>query len=339
MATIVDVAKAAKVSIAAVSLTLSDPETKRVGAEKRQRILAEAKRLGYTPNVLARGLHRLGTRILGLVVPMRDPIFFNLFIAEVLTGIQQCLIERGYHLIIYSHSDAAGRITSNEIVQSKGTDGLIFINTRVCTPNDIKASIQELNGAQVPFVMINGAQDHPGINYVGVDEQQLGATAAEYLVSQGHQRIAILNGPKSSPSTQLMLRAFRQTLKKRQLSFFPEWSLFGNYDKASTHKAVQDLARLVKRPTALYCTSDQMAPDVYAAARELGIKIPQQLAVLGRGDLVYAQFLQPALTTIRVPMRSMGYEAARVLIEALANRAHEPRRILLQGEVCRRESA
>lgn len=339
MATIIDVAKAAGVSIAAVSITLNDPETKRVGPAKRAKIVAEAKRLGYMPNVLARGLHRLGTRILGLVVPMRDPIFFNLFIAEVLTGIQQCLIERGYHLIIYSHDESEGRITSNELVQSKGTDGLIFINTRLCTPSDIQASIQELHGAQVPFVMINGAQDQSGINYVGVDEKQLGVTAAEYLAAQGHTRIAILNGPRSSPTTQMMLQAFRQTLKQKGLPFLASWNLFGDYQREQTREAIRQLAGLPERPTALYCTSDQMVPDVYEAVRELNLQVPAELAILGRGDLVYAQYLHPPLTTIRVPMRAIGFEAARILIDQLTSRSPEPRRILMQGEICRRASA
>ncbi|MBY0504598.1 MAG: substrate-binding domain-containing protein [Bryobacteraceae bacterium] len=134
-------------------------------------------------------------------------------------------------------------------VQSKGTDGLIFINTRLCTPSDIQASIQELHGAQVPFVMINGAQDQEGINYVGVDERQLGATAAEYLAAQGHRHIAILNGPRSSPTTRMMLQSFRQTLKQKKLPFLPAWNPFGNYQREETRKAIRQLAGLRERPT------------------------------------------------------------------------------------------
>jgi DNA-binding LacI/PurR family transcriptional regulator len=339
MPTIVDVAKAAKVSIAAVSLALSDPKTKRVGSEKRKLILDTARRMGYRPNVLARGLHRLGTRILGLIVPMRDPIFFNLFIAEVLTGIQQCLMERGYHLIIYSHPDGKGRITSNEVIQSKGTDGLIFINTRVCTRRDIRASIRELQGAGVPFVMINGAQDEAGINYVGIDEQQLGVTAAEFFAAQGHSKIGILNGPKASPTSALMLRGFQDGLKRAGLAYRDDWSVFGDYRQDRTREAVRTLLAMNDRPTALFCISDQMAPDVYEEVRAQGARIPDDLAVLGRGDLVYAQYLSPPLTTIRVPMRSIGYEAASILIAQLSARESAPRRVLMQGEIAKRQSA
>jgi DNA-binding LacI/PurR family transcriptional regulator len=337
--TIFDVAKAANVSIAAVSLALSDPKTTRVGPEKRKAILSAAKRLGYTPNVLARGLHRLGTRILGLIVPMRDPIFFNLFIAEVLTGIQQCLIERGYHLIIYSHSDGRGRITSNEVIQSKATDGLIFINTRVCTKRDMRASIRELGQAGIPFVMINGAQEESGINYVGVDERQLGVLAAEFLASQGHRRIGMLSGPRTSPTTALMLGGFQEGLARHGVEWREEWSVFGDYQRDQTRKAVRQILEMKQAPTALFCSSDQMVPDVYEQVREQGASIPGDLAILGRGDLVYAQYLEPPLTTIRVPMRKIGFEAAGLLIDQLVDRRSETRKLLLQGEIVRRGSA
>jgi DNA-binding LacI/PurR family transcriptional regulator len=339
MANIQDVAKAAQVSIASVSLTLSDPATKRVGAEKKKLILETAKRLGYTPNVLARGLHRLGTRILGLVVPMRDPIFFNLSIAEVLSGIQQCLIERGYHLIIYSHAASHGRITENEIIQSKATDGLIFINTRLCTRTDVLASIKELHDASVPFVMINSAQDIADIDYVGVDEERLGVIAAEYLTAAGFRDIGILNGPASSPTTGLILDSFQRTLRRARCPLRKAWSVFGDYERTQTVSAIQSLMSRPDRPRALFCTSDQMAPDVYSALKDLGIKVPRDLAVLSRGDLVYAQYLQPPLTTIRVPMRAVGYEAAKLLIDRLTGQQATPRRILLHGDVVRRQSA
>ncbi len=114
MPTIFDVAEAAGVSIASVSLVLNNPDTPRVGKARRQEIIQIANQLGYKPNMLAKGLRDQGTGIIGMVVPMRDAIFFNPFITEFLSGIQTCLVENHYHLMIYSHDSQRGKITHSE---------------------------------------------------------------------------------------------------------------------------------------------------------------------------------------------------------------------------------
>ena len=127
MPTIHDVARMARISTAAVSLVMNDHNTSRVSAARRRQILKIAEEIGYAPNGLAKALLHGETRIIGLIVPMRDPIFFNYFIAEVLSGIQACLIERGYHLMIYSHGADTGRVTRNELMQSRYVDGVIVV--------------------------------------------------------------------------------------------------------------------------------------------------------------------------------------------------------------------
>jgi LacI family transcriptional regulator len=178
MPNIFDVAEAAGVSIASVSLVMNDPETRRVSSAKRQEILRAARHLGYTPNLLAKGLGNHGTGIIGLVVPMRDAIFFNPFITEFLSGIQTSIVENQYHLMIYSHDSKRGKITHSQIVQSKCADGMIVINTRLCTADDIRGTIHELDAARVPFVMINSYCGGE-INYVGMDYDAIGFSVGE----------------------------------------------------------------------------------------------------------------------------------------------------------------
>jgi DNA-binding LacI/PurR family transcriptional regulator len=185
MATIQDVARLAGVSTASVSLVLNQPETRRVGADKKRRILQAVRSLAYRPNGMARALITRSTQILGLVVPLRDPIFFNSFIAGVLTGIQGVLIERGYHLMVYSHRASSGRITPQQLVETRFVDGVIFINTRMCTGADMEATIAELRAAAIPFVMINTYYGHEAINYVGIDDRQTGHQAARCLLQKG----------------------------------------------------------------------------------------------------------------------------------------------------------
>ena len=151
MSTIHDVARKAKVSIASVSLVMNDPETPRVGATKRTIIQQVAQELGYAPSGIAKALNKGETKILGLVVPLRDPIFFNSFIAQVLSGIQAAIVTRGYHLMIYSHQTNTGQITANELRQSRFADGLIVLNTRMCTKADQENTIAALHLAHIPL--------------------------------------------------------------------------------------------------------------------------------------------------------------------------------------------
>lgn len=340
MPTIFDVAKAANVSIASVSLVLRDPNSGRVGEQKRREILRIAKEMGYTPNLLARGLGKHGTGILGLVVPFSDPkYFFNLTISEILGGIQSCLTERGYHLLVHSHRSDKGRITQSEIIQSKTTDGVIFINTRTTTSADIEATIGELDAARIPFVMINSAQDHPGINYVGVDETETGRRAAEYLLRKGHRTLGMVTGMPHSPTTDLLAGAFQAVLAESGAPVVPEWFVPGQFQEAATREAVRKITKGKRKPAALFCASDLMAPYAYEELRERGLRVPDDVAVLGRGDLMFARFLHPPLTSFAVPYFDVGYRSAELLIGSVKEPGSERKKVLLDAPLVERRSA
>jgi len=337
MATIYDVAKAANVSIAAVSLVMNDPETSRVGAQKRKIILDIATRLGYSPSGLARALSRGSTNILGLVVPMRDTIFFNNFIAEVLAGIQTYVMERGFHLMIYSHSAKSGRITKGELTQSRFVDGVIFLNTRMCSLQDMKDSIEDLNKANIPFVMTNCYAGEDTINYVGVDDFELGRRGAEYLAGLGHERIALISGASKSPMTPQMFSGFKAGLKNADRKFESRFHLYSEYDAQLIHEKIAAWFGQEHPPTAIYCADDQLVPDVYRALSDLQLRIPEDVSILGRGNLPLGTALKPQLTTIAIQPFEMGKKAAELLVEAVQG-GTGTRRIYLEAPLIERES-
>ena len=340
MPTIFDVAKAANVSIASVSLVLRDPNSHRVGDQKRKEILRVAKEMGYRPNLLARGLSKHGTKILGLVVPMADPkFFFNLTISEIMAGIQSCLTEHSYHLLVYSHQSEKGRITQSEIIQSKATDGVIFINTRLTTNSDIAATIGELDAARIPFVMINSAQECEGINYVGVDELKAGQTAAEYLLSRGRRRMGMVTALPGSPTSDLLRRGFSSIVKKGGAEIRKQWIAPGRLEEKATLQAVESIIQQKTRPDAIFCTSDLMAPHVYSALAANGLRVPEDVSVIGRGDLMFARFLTPSLTSLAFPFFEIGYRSADLLIQSLKNPDAKRKRVLLEATLAARESA
>jgi LacI family transcriptional regulator len=337
MPTIFDVAREAGVSTAAVSLVLNDPHTTRVGAVKRKEILRVARKLGYTPNVFAKGLAKRRTGILGLVVPMRDPIFFNHFIAEVLAGIQSFLMERGYHLMIYSHAAKTGKITRSQILESRYVDGLIFFNTRMCAASDITATIDELTSSRVPFVMVNAYYGHDPVNYVGVDDREIGFSAGRYLCAKGHRRIALLDGARRSPVSIPIRDGFRAALDDAGIGD-NELSAYGEFEKNAVHQAVRGWMRRRRPPTAIFCSDDQMAPDVYDALQIEGRRVPGDVAVIGRGDLLVTSHLTPKLTTIRIPLFEIGRRAAELLAETVQDGTRPSRRILLPTTLVERDS-
>src|ERR1700743_2419353 len=162
-----DIARRAGVSAPAVSIVLNDHNTRRVSAAKRARILELADEMGYTPNEIAKALAERRTRLLGLAVPFRDPIFFNQFIAQALSGIQSSLMDRGYNLLVYSPKGRKAKANRGQFLDSKFTDGLIFINTRSCTTRDINQTIADLETAGLKFPMIHYYYGGAPANYTG----------------------------------------------------------------------------------------------------------------------------------------------------------------------------
>jgi LacI family transcriptional regulator len=335
--TIHDVARKAKVSIAAVSLVMNDLNTPRVGAAKRQIILDIAAEMGYSASSIAKALNQGETKILGLLVPMRDPIFFNHFIAQVLSGIQAAILKYGYHLMIYSHQSESGQITAGELQQSRFADGLIVLNTRMCTEEDQKNTIDHLNAARIPFVMANGYAGKDSINYVGLDDYGTGVLAGDFLVRSGHKKIAMISGSKDSPFSQSLLRGFTRALKKK-LKFNSRLHLYGNYDAKRIRVEVASWLEAKDRPTAIFCADDQFVPDVYSVIHQLGLNIPKDIAVLGRGNMSLGAAVMPQLTTIDVPGFQIGKEAAELLIHVLKNRAAKPKKIILPCPLLQRAS-
>jgi DNA-binding LacI/PurR family transcriptional regulator len=339
MPTIHDVARKAKVSIAAVSLVINDPNTPRVGAAKRQIILDIAAEMGYTASSIAKALNQGETKILGLLVPMRDPIFFNHFIAQVLSGIQAAILRQGYHLMIYSHHAETGQITAGELQQSRFADGLIVLNTRMCTEEDQKNTIDHLNAARIPFVMANGYAGKDSINYVGLDDYGTGVLAGDFLVDRGHKKIAMISGSKDSPFSQKLLHGFTIALRKK-LKFNSKLHLYGNYDAKRIRAEVTSWLESKDRPTAIFCADDQFVPDVYSVIHRLKLSIPKDIAVLGRGNMSLGTAVMPQLTTIDVPGFQIGKEAAELLIQMLRNRPakSKPKKIILPCTLLQRAS-
>ena len=325
-----DIAKRAGVSVAAVSIALNDPHTKRVGPEKRKEILRIAADLGYAPNGLAKALAEQRTRIVGLMVPLRDPIFFNHFIAQALSGIQATLKVRGYNLLVYSPSGRPGRATQDQILESRFTDGLIYINTRSCTTRDVAETIAELDAAKIKFSMMNAYYGRAEVNYVGADDPEIGRMAVNHLVERGHRRIAFLSGSDKLPTHIHLLQGLNSSLERYRLTLPPEMIGCTGYDQAEAFR-ILDRWFMTKRqkPSAIFCADDQLLIHLYDYLEARGLNTPRDVAVLARGVSSVLELLRPRPTGIFIPTFEMGKLAANMLIDSLETPEQERRRVLL----------
>jgi DNA-binding LacI/PurR family transcriptional regulator len=332
--TLSDIAKRVGVSAAAVSIALNKGETTRVSTKTRERILKVAEELSYSPNELAKALAESRTRLLGLVVPMRDPIFFNLFIAQTLSGIQSTLMHRGYNLLVYSPSDQQGLIARGKIYESKYTDGVIFINTRSCSVSNVNETIRELQAGRVKFSMINSYYGRAPINYVGVDDAAIATAAADYLVGKGHRRVALLSGAHTLPAHKQMVKGLERGLRKHGLSLSDDLIGCSEYDRDRAF-AILDCWFRGKghRPSAIIAADDQLLLHLYDYVDLRKMTIPEDVSVLARRNIGIEDHVRPRPTSIVIPTFQMGQVAAELLINTFEAPNCEPRRVMLPFEL------
>jgi LacI family transcriptional regulator len=325
-----DIAKLAGVSIPAVSIALNNRDTKRVSLAKREEIQRIAQELSYAPNELAKALAQRRTRLIGLMVPLRDPIFFNHFIAQALSGIQATLMRRGYNLLVYSPSGRPGRSTRDQILESKFTDGLIFINTRSCPTRDIAETIHELDAAHIKFTMINSYYGRAPVNYVGVDDSAIGEAAVRYLHKAKHRCIAFLSSSEKLPTHIHLLQGLRHGISALGLNLPPDLVGCTDYDRDRAYSILDRWFENKRtRPTAIFCADDQLLMHLYDYMEARGMRIPDDVAVLGRGNAGLMSLLRPRPTAFYIPTFAMGEMAAEMLIDSIEKPTGKRQRVLL----------
>lgn len=339
MPNIYDVARLADVSIAAVSIVMRNPDTKRVGAAKRTRIMKAATELGYRPSSIARALSEGSTKIIGLLIPMRQSIFANYFVSEVLSGVQTCAAQNGYDLMIYSHLTENGRVTQRELSKSRYVDGMIVLNTRVSSKSDMEGTIHDLRATGLPFVMVNGYSGKEDINYVGVDDLRTGQIATEYLIRRGHKRLAALCGARRSPISSQFLAGVRLGLKNQTGKVRENLLGYGEYDTEITRQIVEDWLALRQPPDAILAMDDHMVPVIYRAVTHKGLRIGKDIAIVSRGNPAFAESLEPKLTTISISGQEIGAQAASLLVQSLDSGSLSVQKIVVTSNLVLAASA
>ncbi len=303
-----DIARAAGVSHSTVSRALRNSPL--VNAETAAYIRRLAQEMGYTPNTVAQSLVTQRTHTIGLVVTsIADP-----FIVRIVEGIEDLATREGYSVFLSSsHADPGREIAVVETFHRRRVDGVIVLASRV---GSLYAErLQELG---VPIVLINNQADVEYVYSVSVDDEQGARLAVRHLIELGHQRIGYVGCHFRPPSNRRRLEGYRQELSQAGYPYVPELVVHPrSFSDVENGRAA--LAPLVEAgATAVFCYNDRIAIGLMTAARERGIRIPEELSVVGFDNIEASWFVTPPLTTVDQPRFEMGRQAMQMVLTLLA---------------------
>ena len=306
-------------SVATVSRVLNDSGP--VSDATRARIERVALRLRYTPNSAARSLITRRTHTIGVLLPD----LYGEFFSEVIRGIDLVAQRNGYHMLV-SSSHAEQQALEAALGAMRGrVDGLI-----VMSPDLDQRTLRSSLAACPAVVLLNCAAPSSEFDTIKIDNVG-GATAmTKHLLSLGHRRIAFIAGARGNVDSEERRRGYRATLRAARVEQHPLMVIDGGFTEDGGYGAAKALAALppALRPTAIFAANDSMAIGALSALRELGVVVPEEMAVAGFDDIPIARYTSPPLTSVRVPIIELGERATELLVLTLTDngarrRAHE----------------
>ncbi|MCS6844341.1 MAG: LacI family transcriptional regulator [Caldilineales bacterium] len=338
-ATIYDVAKRAGVSTATVSKVLSN--TPYVSEATRAKVLAAVAELGYVPSLAARGLTKARTYLLALVIPYTsDYLYSDPHLLELFRGIEQETRAREYQILLSTadrkmagaHAVESAAEPYQRAVRSQYADGVIVVASSAFGSETPPPLAQQLPTVGIGYHALGGRHT------VHSDDRSGAAAATRHLLALGHRRIGVITAVPQITALLRRLEGHRQALAEAGVPWDPALMVWGDFSDASGYRAVEPLLALPHRPTAIFSFNDRMAMGATKRLREAGLRVPEDVSVVGFDDIPAAAFFDPPLTTVRQPAREMGVAAARLLFDLIEGRPAEAEEIVLPTELVVRSS-
>lgn len=332
--TINDVARAAGVSKATVSAVIND--TGSVKSSTRERVLAVIEQLNYRPSSQARHANSRRHRSIGLLIREAD----NPFFAEVIAGVRSYAAQRGYTVLVASsEGDYDAERQAVEVLRERDVDGLILYP--VLTKETDLSHLFELKRRNFPFILLEeiwGVQ----ASLIDIDNAAASRKAVEYLISLGHTRIVHFAGPQYSMHSKERIEGVYRAFGGSRIAFAEDAIVPAGARLEDGYRAGLEYFGSRsgdERPTAVTCYNDLVALGLCRALAELGLRVPEDVSVIGYDDLEILNYLPVPLTSVRVPKFEMGEQAAKLLIEHIESReVLRPQKIYLEGELVIRRS-
>lgn len=330
--TINDVAREAGVSITTVSRVLNNNYP--VKQETRLKIESAIEKLNYKPNNLARSLITKKSSMIGVIVPG----ITNLFFPTIVEAIDEFMKTKGYSIALSNtEGETQKELKLVEELLGRQVDGIIIIDPTI---ENLRKGFYDKLSKTLPLIIVSGSADSNKCSFVCYDEEVGTIEAFKYLMSLGHKKIAFLRGHKSF-SYDIKQKIYHEILEQEKL----QYERLVNVGKGNsievverTQKKVEELLSSEDRPTAIFACNDLMAVGVINACNKLGIKVPEQLSIIGFDNTLLASITQPKLTSVDLNMKEIGYRAAVELLDIIETSSKSRKKIILDTSLVVRES-
>ncbi len=327
--TIYDVAREAGVSMATVSRVVNgNPNVK---PTTRKKVNEAIERLGYRPNAVARGLASKKTTTVGVIIPDVSSIFFG----ELARGIEDIATMYNYNIIL-SNSDQNSEKELHLIntMLGKQVDGIVFMGGKITEEH-----VEEFKKSPVPIVLAATTEQSQSVPSVNIDYKQAAFDAVSLMVDHGHKRIGYVSGPLQDPiNGEYKIAGYREALEEAGLSYDENLIVIGDYTYDSGLEAAETFINLNQPPTAVFSGTDEMALGVIHGYQDNGLRVPEDVEVIGFDNTRLAKMIRPQLTTIVQPMYDIGAVAMRLLTKLMNKETTEDQTIVLPHRIEERSS-
>ena len=329
--TIKDVAKKLNVSVSAVSKAFNDRND--IKAETKELILRIGKEMGYHPNPIAKKLIQKKTLNIGVVVPE----FINAFFPEVIIGIQDVLIEKGYQvLIVQSNECYETELKNVQSLEDNMVDGLIISLSRETKNLDYYKYLIDQN---YPIVFFNRYNEALPASKVIFDDYKWAFFVTEHLVKQGFKKIFHFSAYQHLLLAKNRIKGFKKALNKYKIDFKESWIIETGLFVEEGEKIMQKLLHENNLPEAIVCANDKTAFGAMRAIKKSGLKIPDDIAITGFSESPFVEIVDPPLTSVAQPTYEMGTIAAKLLLKKIENEFMTPETVILNGTLNIRASS
>ena len=327
--TIHDVAREAQVSITTVSHVIN--KTRFVSEELVTRVNRAIEKLQYQPSSVARSLRTKSSGTIGIVIPDSS----NPFFAEVVRGIEDYCYNQGYTAFLCNSDGAfAKEFRYLQLLHEKSVDGIVLVSS-----GDNTESLELLAKSTIPHVVIDREVPQLGADTVLIDNYRGGYDATAHLIKLGHRAIGCITGPSQITPSWQRREGYRQALCDHGIEVRESLIIQGDFKSESGGSGFTQFFKMKSPPTAIFACNDIMAIGAMAAARKLGVLVPDQISIVGFDDIVLASLIVPQLTTIAQPKKELGKTGARLLLKRIRDEKIEREDVVLIPRLIIRESS
>ncbi|MDK2807501.1 MAG: LacI family transcriptional regulator [Clostridiales bacterium] len=329
-----DVAKEAGVSIATVSYVINNKGGQTLSEETKEKVWKAVNDLGYVPNLSARILANNKSNLIGVVIPQTEKdkefMFSNPFYSEFLSSLEYTARKKGYHVLISGTNADENYV---EVAKKRNLDGIVILGVY---PKD---TLEEIQNSKIPTVIIDSYVKSYHFNTVGTDDCYAGYTATKYLLDKGHRKIALVTGSTEETGVnQERLRGYQDALMEYGIAFDKRDVLNGTVDFEYGEEAAKLIAKRREEITAVFCSADILALGVLKGLSSQGIRVPEEISVLGFDNTFISKISTPALSTIDQNISLKGERAAKMIIGILEGNLKGKQDYIVPIEIVERDS-